>query len=212
MLRSIIVSSVSVERSEASSPAREPVIGPPSVRRDAREGTLALVDPEAGEQIFFHGHPSWRSMLAFHLKGFFGAIAAGVLAGIAGAIADKHVQVPWVVVAVVVWMAAVILIGVVRRLRTTYTITDRRLTIDLGIVSRDVHETRLERVQNVNTSQSMIERLLRIGTIDFDTAASAEYDFAFRGVSDPHQIARTVDRAIHVMQPPADMMAPPDGL
>ena len=151
-------------------------------------------------------------MLAFHLKGFLGAIAVGVLAGLAGALADKHVQVPWVALAVFVWMAAVILVGFVRRVRTTYTITDRRLTIDLGILSRDVHETRLERVQNVNTSQSMIERLLRVGTIDFDTAGSAEYDFAFRGVSDPHRIARTVDRAIHAMHPPADMIEPPDGL
>lgn len=171
------------------------------------------MDPEPGEQIFFHGHPCWRSMLAFHLKGFLAAIAVGVLAGIAGAIADKHVQVPWVVLAVFVWMAAVILVGFFRRLRTTYTITDRRLTIDLGILSRDVHETRLERVQNVNTNQSMIERLLRVGTIDFDTAASAEYDFAFHGVSDPQGIARTVDRAIHAMAPPADMMEPPtDGV
>jgi uncharacterized membrane protein YdbT with pleckstrin-like domain len=154
------------------------------------------MDPEPGEEVFFHGHPSWRSMLAFHLKGFLSAIIVGVLVGVAGDLADRHVQVPWVVVAVVVWLAGVVLIGFVRRIQTTYTITDRRLTIDRGLLSRDVHETRLERVQNVNTSQSLLERLLRIGNVDFDTAGSAEFDFAFRGVDDPHRIARTVDGAL----------------
>ena len=142
-------------------------------RRVGAARYAAPMDPEPGEDVFFHGHPSWRSMFAFHLKGFLSAIAVGVIVGLISAFTDKHPQVPWIVVAVVVWMAGVILIGFIRRVRTTYTITDRRLTIDLGLLSREVHETRLERVQNVNSSQSMIERLLRVGTVDFDTAGSA---------------------------------------
>ena len=31
--------------------------------------TLRPMDPEPGEEVFFHGHPSWRSMLTFHMKG-----------------------------------------------------------------------------------------------------------------------------------------------
>jgi len=150
-----------------------------------------------GEQVFFHGHPSWRSMLAFHAKGFLLAIVVGVIAGVAGDIADGRVRALWVIAAVAVVFVAVILLGLIRRVTTTYTITDQRLTIDHGLLSRDVHETRLERVQNVNSSQSLLERVLRVGTVDFDTAGSAEYDFAFRGVANPHQIARTVDRALH---------------
>ena len=76
---------------------------------------------------------------------------------------------------------------------TTYTITNRRLTIRTGLLSREMHETRLERVQNVNSRQRLLERLLRVGTVDFDTAGGASYDFKFRASTHPHQIVRTVD-------------------
>lgn len=81
------------------------------------------MDPEPGEQIFFHSHPSWRSILGFYAKG----IVASVLAGA--------------------------LVGVIKRIQTTYTITNRRLTIDAVVFSRELHETRLARVQNVGTKQ-----------------------------------------------------------
>jgi uncharacterized membrane protein YdbT with pleckstrin-like domain len=68
-----------------------------------------------------------------------------------------------------------------------------------------MHETRLERVQNVGSSQSLLERMLRVGTVDFDTAAEAGFDFKFVGVAGPQNIVRTVDRAIHEMQGRADL-------
>ena len=162
------------------------------------------MDPEPGEQVFFHGHPSWRSMVAFHLKGFALSVLAGVLAGFATAAASGHVQVGWVAAAVVAGFAIVLLSGLLSRLRTTYTITDQRLTIDIGLLSRDLHQTRLERVQNVNSRQTLPQRILHVGTVDFDTAGEAGFDFSFRGVSHPHEIVRTVDRALrklpHVSQ------------
>ncbi len=85
-------------------------------------------------------------------------------------------------------------------MRTTYAITDRRLTIEIGLVSKELHQTRLERVQNVNSSQSVLERALHIGTVDFDTAAEAEYDFSFHGIASPRGIVRTVDRALHELR------------
>jgi uncharacterized membrane protein YdbT with pleckstrin-like domain len=158
------------------------------------------VDPEPGEQVFFHGHPSWRSILGFYAKGLVVVILAGALAGVITAIAAGSVKVGWVIAVVLVGFAAMLIAGLIRRIQTTYTISNRRLTIDTGIFSRELHETRLERVQNVNSRQSLLERILRVGTVDFDTAAGAEYDFKFRGVSDPHQIVRTVDRAVQEFQ------------
>jgi uncharacterized membrane protein YdbT with pleckstrin-like domain len=158
------------------------------------------VDPEPGEEIFFHGHPSWRSMLAFYVRGLLVAIVAGVIVGVVTRIANGGVQAGWVGTAVAVIFLIVLLWGLIRRISTTYSITNRRLTIRTGLVSREMHETRLERVQNVNSRQRLLERLLRVGTVDFDTAGSASYDFKFRGVEDPHQIVRTVDRALHELR------------
>jgi uncharacterized membrane protein YdbT with pleckstrin-like domain len=154
------------------------------------------VDAEPGEQVFFHGHPSWLSMLGFYVKGIIGAVLAGAAAGLATAIASNGVSVGWVIVSVLVVFLVVLLIGFVRRVRTTYTITNRRLTINIGLLSRDLHQTRLERVQNVNSRQSLLERMLHVGTVQFDTAGEAGFDFSFHGVAHPHQIVRTVDRAL----------------
>ena len=50
-------------------------------------------------------------------------------------------------------------------------------------------------MQNVNATQSLGERILHVGTVTFDTAGEAEFDFAFRGIENPRAIVRTVDRA-----------------
>jgi uncharacterized membrane protein YdbT with pleckstrin-like domain len=155
------------------------------------------VDPEPGEEVYFHGHPSWRSMLAFYGKGLVVSIVAGALAGILTALAHGHVQVGWVVVAVLVVFVVGLAVAQARRLQRTYTITSQRLTIETGLLSRELHETRLERVQNVNVRQSLPQRMLQIGSVDFDTAGEAGYDFTFRGVAEPRRIVRTVDRALH---------------
>lgn len=139
-------------------------------------------------------------MLAFYLRGLLGAVVAGVIAGLITSVASGHVQTVWVGVAVAVVFVLVLVWGFIRRLATTYTITNRRLTIDIGLLSREMHETRLERVQNVNSRQHLLERLLGVGTVDFDTAGGAAYDFRFRGVNEPRQIVRTVDRALHELR------------
>ncbi len=141
-------------------------------------------------------------MLALYIKGLLLSVLLGAAAGVLSRIANGHVQLGWVVVAVLVVFTIVLLIGVVRLLTVTYTITNQRLTIHTGLLSRDMHETRLERVQNVNSRQSLLERLLQVGTVDFDTAAGADYDFTFRGVSDPRRIVRTVDRALQELGRP----------
>jgi uncharacterized membrane protein YdbT with pleckstrin-like domain len=158
------------------------------------------VDPEPGEEVFFHGHPSWRAMLSFYAKGILVSILAGAIAGVGTRFASGHVQVGWVIAVVLVVFVIGLIIAQVTRLQTTYTITSQRLTIQTGLLSRELHETRLERVQNVNARQTMTQRMLFVGNVDFDTAAGAEYDFTFRGVGEPRGIVRTVDRALRELR------------
>ena len=152
--------------------------------------------PVAGEEILFRGHPSWRSMPVFHLKGVLGAILVGAIAGLISAIAVGHVQVIWVFAAVLLVFAASLSLGLLRRLQTTYTVTTERLTIERGLMTRELYETRLERVQNVSVRQSLLDRVLGVGTVDFDTAGGAGYGFSFGGVAEPRRLVRTVDGAL----------------
>jgi len=143
----------------------------------------------SGEKVIFQGHPSWRAILGFYLKGILVAAIVGVIAKLFGAGSAT------VFLIVLVLIGLTVLIGFVKRVATTYTITDRRLNIKRGIVSREVQETRLERVQNVNYRQSVYQRLMQIGDVDFDTAAGDDYNFIFAGVADPKDVVHRVDQA-----------------
>src|SRR5207237_8057513 len=80
---------------------------------------------------------------------------------------------------------------------TSSTITTQRLRIRRGIVSRNVQETRVDRIQNVNTDQGVLERVLQVGTVDFDTAGTDDSDFAFAGVGQPEKVSKKVEQALH---------------
>jgi uncharacterized membrane protein YdbT with pleckstrin-like domain len=146
------------------------------------------MDLHPGEEILFDGHPSWRATLGFYVVGFVAAVIAGVGAGVAAGSAIG-------VVVVVAALAIVLVVGFLRRLGTHYLVTTERLRIRRGILSRRVQQTQLDRVQNVNTDQSFFERVLQIGTVDFDTAGTDDSDFTFRGIADPEQVVGAVDRA-----------------
>ena len=92
--------------------------------------------------------------------------------------------------------ALTLLIGYLRRVSTKYLITTQRLRITRGILKKGVQETRLERVQNVNYQQGVLDRLLSVGTVDFDTAGTDDSEFRFDWVNDPEQVVRAVDRAV----------------
>src|SRR3954449_9075231 len=146
------------------------------------------MDLHPGEEIVFEGRPIWRSILSFYISGLLGAAVVGVLVGLAAGSA----------IGVAVWLvlfAVVILVGFVRRISTRYTITNQRLLIERGLLSKHVQQTRIERVQNVNTNQTFVSRLLRVGTVDFDTAGTDDSDFTFTGVGNPHEVVEAVDRA-----------------
>lgn len=146
------------------------------------------MDLHPGEEVVFDGHPSWRGVMSFYIKG---ALVALVLAVIAYFAFSTALAV--VVFAVVLGIA--VLIGLVKRMSTRYVITSERLHIRHGILSKDTKETRVQRVQNVNTEQSVVDRMLRVGTVDFDTAGTDDSDFRFVGVADPAFVVRAVDKA-----------------
>jgi uncharacterized membrane protein YdbT with pleckstrin-like domain len=63
-------------------------------------------------------------------------------------------------------------------------------------VSRHERTTHVDRVQNVNLRQGILQRLLGIGDVDWDTAGTdaSDADFTFRGVDDPSGLVRAADR------------------
>jgi uncharacterized membrane protein YdbT with pleckstrin-like domain len=151
-----------------------------------------------GEQVLYEGHPSWRSILAFYVQGLIATAVIALIVAVVTGLGDGGADSGLVTIIALVGVALTILIGFIRRVATSYTITDRRLHIKRGIVSRTIQETRLERVQNVNYHQTVMQRMLQVGDVDFDTAAGDDYNFVFAGVSEPADVVHMVDQATHI--------------
>lgn len=149
----------------------------------------------AGEQVIWAGHPTWKGALGWYLRAvpvvLIPIVAVYVLRALdlgSGISIGKW----WLIT--IGLLLIVLLIDMLRRWATVYTVTSQRLHIRRGILSRGEQSTRVDRVQNLNTYQTFIERLLNVGVLDFDTAGTGEHEanFEFRGVSDPHEIASRI--------------------
>jgi len=148
------------------------------------------MDLHPGEEVVFDGHPSWRGVMSFYIKGALGALVLAVIAFFVFSLTAA-------IVLFVVLIAVEVLVGLIKRMATRYVITSERLHIRTGILSKSTQETRVQRVQNVNTAQTPVDRLLRVGRVEFDTAGTDDSEFRFVGVADPEHVVRAVDRAQH---------------
>jgi uncharacterized membrane protein YdbT with pleckstrin-like domain len=148
------------------------------------------MDLRANEQELYSGRPSWRALLSFYAIGLGAAVVVLVILGF---LADSW-STAIMIAAIIAGLTLVI--GYLRRISTKYLITTQRLRISRGLLKRNVQETRLERVQNVNYQQGVLERVLGVGTVDFDTAGSDDSEFRFDWVNGPEDVVRAVDRAV----------------
>jgi uncharacterized membrane protein YdbT with pleckstrin-like domain len=157
------------------------------------------MDVLQGETIIWKGHPSWKALLLYYLKW----TVVSLIPVAVWVVLDRAMSSPpGALIFVVVTVAGLVLtygIGWIKRATTRYSVSDDRIHIRTGMVSRREHSTQLSRIQNVNVTQSLFQRLLGIGDVDWDTAGTEEAssDFTFRGVDDPSALARIVDQRLH---------------
>lgn len=147
------------------------------------------------EVMIWEGHPTWRAMLAFHIKGLGIAVAAVLFLMLLNWI-GVDISTTFIALVAIVIIAVTILSGWIMRFFTEYAITTKRLHIRRGILSKTESSTNVDRIQNITTTQSPFDRILRCGTLDFDTAGDgSDSDFAFRGVNNPQALRERIQRA-----------------
>jgi len=153
------------------------------------------MDLHPGEQLLYQGRPSPLSSVGYFLRwgtlALVPGVAASVIAGLDGETGLPLYQ--WWLISVVL-LLLVLIRDAIRRIAVRYTVTTERIHIRRGLLSRSEHSTDIDRVQNVNTTQSFLERTLNIGDVDFDTAGTnvADSDFSFVGVGNPRGLVQRV--------------------
>jgi uncharacterized membrane protein YdbT with pleckstrin-like domain len=147
------------------------------------------------EAVIWEGHPTWRATLSFHIRGFLITLVLFLLIVLVKWLgAGVSSVVPGAVL--VVGVALTIGAGWIHRFFTQYAITTKRLQIRQGILSKTESSTNVDRIQNITVRQSPVDRLLKVGSIDFDTASDASSDrFSFIGVNRPQDLRERIMHA-----------------
>jgi uncharacterized membrane protein YdbT with pleckstrin-like domain len=144
-----------------------------------------------GETVRWTGRPSRYTIATALVSAFALAIGGLVLtawlvsAGGGGDVPAWVGYLPLVLTAVgLVWGAMTYLDWI----RLLYVITDEEIYVKHGLVSRDVTQVRLSRVQNTGYSQSTVERMLSYGDVEVFTAGTSTQDVVFESVPDPVRV------------------------
>jgi uncharacterized membrane protein YdbT with pleckstrin-like domain len=87
---------------------------------------------------------------------------------------------PWIVRSVP-FLVAVALIAWIKLDRSgrKYSVTNRRVSVEYGIISKQSTELRIQDIRSINLTTSGIAGLLGIGRLEFSSAASDDADVIF---------------------------------
>lgn len=150
---------------------------------------MAMVGEMMGDEaVIWEGHPTWRATLSFHVKGFIVTLGLFLLIVL---VKWTGVDISSVIPAAVLVAGIALTIGAgwVHRFFTQYAITTKRLHIRVGILAKTESSTNVDRIQNITVRQSPVDRIMKVGSIEFETASDTPSDrFSFIGVNHPQSL------------------------
>lgn len=104
----------------------------------------------------------------------------------------ENLRVVYVVIAAVfVYLLAVV---IYRRYSWAYTINGETIESREGLIARKVKSIRVQDLRNINVNQSLWQRLVGVGDVEFSSAGGSGIEVSFRGVNDPLQVKSLAQR------------------
>jgi uncharacterized membrane protein YdbT with pleckstrin-like domain len=78
-------------------------------------------------------------------------------------------------------------------LGTTLTVTDRRVILRKGLLSKSTNEVWHKDISNVQVNQSFLQRMTNVGNIGISTAAQEGIEIQVAGIPDPDGVRQIID-------------------
>ena len=179
-----------------------------------RFAAVGEATPDSGrrETVLWEGSPSLKLLLVQVLRTLIVAAAAIVAAILVHPLAASFFEdlsrgrgrtglgdgspatlILMVIVGSYLVIRAIVLSTSVMRLRTTkYRLTNQRLVVEQGILSRTLDEVDLRTVDDSGFSQSPLERLQGIGTVWVIASDRSTPRLAMRGIPDPRALREKI--------------------
>ena len=118
-----------------------------------------------------------------------------VLVFVSGLVASFPLAVPDMTQAIVIgrWILAVLVVVTILwvhmdRSRRKYTVTNKRVIVVYGLVSKTSNEIRVQDVRSINLSKSGVSGLFGIGRIEFASAAADDAEMVFWNCPDAEKV------------------------
>jgi membrane protein YdbS with pleckstrin-like domain len=183
----------SEETRVAATPRPRPVeplqVRPPSLAPERRADPPA---PETEEKTVFTVRPT----LLFVKVGYLLAALAGILL-VALLAWQTFVTVPFYVS--IPLALALLLVPAYKHLRRNsvqYKLTDSKIEIDQGFISRTTRNIPLRNIQDVSVTTTIPQRLLRFGNVVIDNASETGGTTVLRNIPDPRRHADQILREL----------------
>ncbi len=155
----------------------------------------AVPGPPLQEQTLWQGTPSWMllvgkivvivlTLIALPIVAHFVAVAAS------DPVTGSHIaSVGWLVTAVVVLIEIVaFLLALARLLSLSYKITNQRVIVESGMLTKSVTEIDLRYVDDSRFFQSVMHRLLGVGDVTIVSSDKQLPTLVLRGIHDPRGV------------------------
>lgn len=146
-----------------------------------------------GEEIVYEGRPNWSLLFWPTTLGLI--VAAGL--GIALAELPENGY-GWAGIAIaVVFVADVVMVlaRIIRWRTTSLVVTNLRIIYRHGVIRRAGREIPIDRVQDVSYTQTIIERIVRAGSLTIESAGDQGRE-PFPDISHPEKMQSMINRLI----------------
>jgi hypothetical protein len=155
--------------------------------------------PVMAEETLWRGSPSWRVLVGKVVAIILTMIVIPVAAILVSSrtndleMSGRITKIGWWVMAILVlWQIVGFLIAMMRLQSTLYTITNQRIMIEQGILSKKVNEIDLRYVDDTQFFQSFNDRLLGIGNVTLISSDKALPTTVLHGIHDPRGIREII--------------------
>jgi uncharacterized membrane protein YdbT with pleckstrin-like domain len=142
-----------------------------------------------GEDIVMHRHPHWKMLIAPVLVLLIVVGLGSYLAALVGAQSWS----PWVrIVLGVIGLGLIVrftLMPLIRWRTTHFVITNRRVLVREGLITRRGTDIPMRRITGVQFRQSLFERLFGVGTLVMESASDDPLEFEdIPGIEEVHAL------------------------
>ena len=80
-----------------------------------------------------------------------------------------------------------------RCLATSLVITERRITLRRGLLSKDTNDVLIADIRNVKVRQNLLQRIFGVGTVAVSTSGQSDMEIEVHGVRAPERIKAIID-------------------